>query len=364
LTTVLLFALPGLAAIAILAVLGLLGLWAALAGAVMALTGTAALVLLYFRDAAAIADYLDGLGDDGEVRPPHPHSELGRALVSAVTRLVRHWRNRERSLSLQLDAIDGIMEALPDPLIVVDRERSVVRANEAAETLFGSRPVGRDLAEVLRLPQVLTAVDDVLCAGRSHTVEFSRPVPIEQVYEARIKPYGEAQESGETAPLGAPSALITLHDITAIKRSEQMRADFVANASHELRTPLSTLIGFIETLRGPARDDTDARDRFLGIMEEQAGRMSRLINDLLSLSRIELDEHTAPVGKVDLPGTLGSVVDLLQIKRHDAGAAGRRVAAGGDRRCRPADPGLPESDRQRDQIRQPGHGGAHRRPRP
>jgi two-component system phosphate regulon sensor histidine kinase PhoR len=144
-------------------------------------------------------------------------------------------------------------------------------------------------------------------------------VPIEQVFEARIKPYGEALQSGETTPLGAPSALITLHDITAIKRSEQMRADFVANASHELRTPLSTLIGFIETLRGPARDDSDARDRFLGIMEEQAGRMSRLINDLLSLSRIELDEHTAPVGKVELPGMLGSVVDLLQIKASQRG---------------------------------------------
>jgi two-component system phosphate regulon sensor histidine kinase PhoR len=108
--------------------------------------------------------------------------------------------------------------------------------------------------------------------------------------------------------------MLTFHDITAIKRSEQMRADFVANASHELRTPLSTLIGFIETLRGPARDDPAARDRFLAIMEEQAGRMSRLINDLLSLSRIELDEHTLPAGQVDLLAVVRAVVDTLEMQ--------------------------------------------------
>ena len=95
-------------------------------------------------------------------------------------------------------------------------------------------------------------------------------------------------------------AILTFHDMTAIKRSEQMRADFVANASHELRTPLATLLGFIETLRGPARDDPEARDRFLSIMHDQAGRMSRLVNDLLSLSKIELDEHTPPTGRANL----------------------------------------------------------------
>ena len=311
---VLLLSLPGLAPVGILTVLEFLPVLPATVAALMVFSGAAAIGLLYFRDATDIADYLDILAEDGETRPPRPKSELGRALVNAVSRLTRYWRNRERSLALQLEAIDGMVEALPDPLIVVDRERSIIRANEAAETLFGTRPVGRDMAEVLRVPQVLTAVDDVLRGGRPHTVEFSRPVPIEQVFEARVKPYGEAPSDEPSLPLGAPAALLTLHDITAIKRSEQMRADFVANASHELRTPLSTLIGFIETLRGPAREDVDARERFLGIMEEQAGRMSRLINDLLSLSKIELDEHTAPVGKVEIGGLLGSVIDLLQIK--------------------------------------------------
>ncbi len=107
---------------------------------------------------------------------------------------------------------------------------------------------------------------------------------------------------------------MTLHDLTASKRSEQMRADFVANASHELRTPLATLLGFIETLRGPARDDREAQDRFLAIMHEQASRMARLIEDLLSLSRIEMNEHVPPTGRANLRHVLGSVAATLELR--------------------------------------------------
>jgi two-component system phosphate regulon sensor histidine kinase PhoR len=90
-----------------------------------------------------------------------------------------------------------------------------------------------------------------------------------------------------------------------------MRADFLANASHELRTPLASLTGFIETLRGHARDDPNARERFLGVMAAQAGRMARLIDDLLSLSRIELNEHIAPEGRVDVALVTRDVIDAL-----------------------------------------------------
>jgi two-component system phosphate regulon sensor histidine kinase PhoR len=115
-------------------------------------------------------------------------------------------------------------------------------------------------------------------------------------------------------------AILTFHDMTAIKRSEQMRADFVANASHELRTPLATLLGFIETLRGPARDDPEARDRFLSIMHDQSGRMARLVNDLLSLSKIELDEHTPPTGRANPLRIARSAVAALELK-----AAARKI---------------------------------------
>ena len=127
-----------------------------------------------------------------------------------------------------------------------------------------------------------------------------------------------ARLDGDPWPFASQvTVLLALHDITAVKRSEQMRADFVANASHELRTPLSTLIGFIDTLRGPARDDPKAQHRFLAIMDDQAHRMSRLVDDLLSLSRIELDEHTPPRGEVELPTVLAAVLTSLDLRARE-----------------------------------------------
>jgi two-component system phosphate regulon sensor histidine kinase PhoR len=132
---------------------------------------------------------------------------------------------------------------------------------------------------------------------------------------AAVQPLGEPLLGG---PLGAAVALLVLHDLTDVKLGEQQRADFVANASHELRTPLASLIGFIETLQGAARDDVEARDRFLSIMLEQARRMTRLVEDLLSLSRIELREHTPPTGRVALEPLLRRVAETLEIsaRRH------------------------------------------------
>ena len=137
------------------------------------------------------------------------------------------------------------------------------------------------------------------------------PPPMNRNFSALVEPLGKQGHAG---------ALIVLHDLTQVRMGERMRADFVANVSHELRTPLSSLLGFVETLRGPARDDKDAQDKFLAIMHEQAERMSRLIEDLLSLSRIEMDEHTRPRGRVDLKQVLGNVKDMLSMK-----AAARRM---------------------------------------
>ncbi len=120
------------------------------------------------------------------------------------------------------------------------------------------------------------------------------------------------------SPEGAV-ALLSLHDITELKRAEQMRADFIANASHELRTPLATLTGFIETLRGPARDDPEAGERFLAIMSGQAARMTRLVEDLLSLSRIELNEHVPPQGRVALAAVLDHLAQALELRAAERG---------------------------------------------
>jgi two-component system phosphate regulon sensor histidine kinase PhoR len=146
-------------------------------------------------------------------------------------------------------------------------------------------------------------------------VELSEQVPIERWFEVHIAPLGLASDERNSPR----SLVLVFHDLTPLHRSEQMRADFVANASHELRTPLATLSGFIETLQGSARDDAPARARFLGIMHVQARRMTRLIDDLLSLSRIELTEHVRPRDSVELVGVIRQVVDALQPLAADRG---------------------------------------------
>ena len=206
---------------------------------------------------------------------------------------------------------DRVLQALPDPVLLVDAERHVVQANAAAESQFGRNAVGRDLSAMVRHPALIDAVEAVLEGGASREVELVFPVPVERVLRARIEPLtGEARE---------PLALIAFQDMTAAKRTDQMRADFVANVSHELRTPLASLIGFIETLQGPARDDPEAQIRFLAIMQQQAQRMARLIQDLLSLSRIELNEHKPPTGEAELGPILGGLADALALKAAERG---------------------------------------------
>ncbi|HEX7968475.1 MAG TPA: ATP-binding protein [Stellaceae bacterium] len=177
------------------------------------------------------------------------------------------------------------------------------------------RLVERDLAIAVRHPAVLTAADAVLRGEPSRIVEFDITAPVERHLSARLAAIRPHTAEGA-------AAVLTLHDLTAMKRSERLRADFVANASHELRTPLASLTGFIETLRGPAREDGAARDRFLAIMAEQAQRMGRLVDDLLSLSRIEMNEHRPPTERVDIGQVLRTVADTLEQR---AAARGMRI---------------------------------------
>ena len=149
------------------------------------------------------------------------------------------------------------------------------------------------------------------------------PVPVERSFDAHVlplsgapqeNPAGASSAGAADTPAESPTVLLALQDMTKVMRADRLRADFVANASHELRTPLATLLGFIETLRGPAKDDGDARAKFLAIMQEQASRMARLVADLLSLSRIELNEHSVPTEGVRLHAVLASVADSLAMK--------------------------------------------------
>lgn len=316
-----LIAAPGVVAIGVLAALSAWRPGAVILAILFVLACAALLAAVYLRDLATLARYIGGLspssGADRE-RPPHIVGEAGRRLSGIVTELQLRWRRHDRAQARRLHDARAIMEAIGDPLLLLTADRVVASANSAALALFGDRIKGRNLASVLRHPEVLAATDQVLADGAPKSVSYSAPVPVERVFQAEISPFrtgdGDGPEGEPGHEAGDPAILISLHDITKIKRSEQMRADFVANASHELRTPLSALSGFIETLEGPARDDAEARDRFLKIMGQQTERMSRLVHDLLSLSHIELDEHTPPQGSCDLRRVVNGVIAVLEIK--------------------------------------------------
>ncbi|MCP1336235.1 ATP-binding protein [Futiania mangrovi] len=202
-----------------------------------------------------------------------------------------------------------VLELLPQPLVLVDRRGRVLLTNEAARRAFGGLATGRHMTSALRHPALVHAMERVIESGEAEQVDFAVRVPVERHFGATVAPLaGRAGEAGEDAP----AAFVTCFDISAVRRVEQLRADFVANASHELRTPLASLAGFIETLQGPARDDAEARTQFLDIMAAQAARMRRLIDDLLSLSRIELNEHVPPSGTADLRRLLSEALDALR----------------------------------------------------
>ncbi len=198
--------------------------------------------------------------------------------------------------------ITAALQALPHAALLLDETGRVAAKNAAAAELTGAA-VGKPFAASFRVPDLHAAIEQVRDGADTAEASFTLPVPVERSIEAHVAPV----EIG-----GRRYQLAFLHDITAMVRVEKMRADFVANASHELRTPLTSLSGFLETIMGPAKDDPEATQRFLEIMQSQAARMRRLIDDLLSLSRIELNEHMRPAAKADLAAIVRDVVDAGQ----------------------------------------------------
>src|SRR6202046_910217 len=173
---------------------------------------------------------------------------------------------------------------------------------------------GEPVSFALRMPELIEAIGRAASQGEEQRVVYFERVPLDRWFETIIMPVRRGADA-ERPDL----VLMTFHDLTPLRRVEEMRADFVANASHELRTPLAALLGFIETLQGSAKDDARARERFLPIMQEQARRMARLIDDLLSLSRIELNAHRRPDTAIELAPIVRQVADSLQTLARDRG---------------------------------------------
>jgi two-component system phosphate regulon sensor histidine kinase PhoR len=199
------------------------------------------------------------------------------------------------------DFVYDLAEALPDPSLLLDWRGVVIAINTRARDLFEVDPTGRHLSSAIRAPAVLAALSEVLATGDPRSATYEERAPVHRQFDVHLAPLRR----------GDPLVLITLRDVSREQRIERLRADFVANASHELRTPLASLMGFIETLQGPAREDAKARERFLDLMKAQGERMARLIDDLLSLSRVEMNEHIEPSNMTDLAQAARHVSDVL-----------------------------------------------------
>lgn len=209
------------------------------------------------------------------------------------------------------DHLGQVLGAVPLPVIALDEDARVIQANEAAEALFGPIPQGRPFVAVIRHPEVNAAAEAVVAGGGRHMLRATLQTRASKLpCRVTLTPL----EVG-----GRRATAISIEDRSSDEESGQMRRDFVANVSHELRTPLTALMGFIETLQGPARGDPAAHERFLTIMGREAGRMNRLIGELLSLSRVEQDERLRPVESVDIAALLRSVVTTLAPSAEKAG---------------------------------------------
>jgi two-component system phosphate regulon sensor histidine kinase PhoR len=205
-------------------------------------------------------------------------------------------------------AVSAVVAGMPDPAVLLDRAGRVLHLNAAAAQLAPALRKNELAQFALRSPEIITALREAIATTEPRRTTYLDHVPVDRWMELIITPVPVPTLFGGTDKC----MLMTFHDQTPLRRVEEMRADFVANASHELRTPLAALSGFIDTLQGPAKDDAKARERFLGIMHAQATRMARLIDDLLSLSRVELSAHVRPDTSVDIVPIIRQVADGLE----------------------------------------------------
>jgi two-component system phosphate regulon sensor histidine kinase PhoR len=205
-------------------------------------------------------------------------------------------------------AVSAIVAGMPDPAVLLDRVGRVLHHNAAAAQLAPALRQNELAQFALRSPEIITALREAIATSEPRRATYLDHVPVDRWMELIVTPVQVPTLFGGSDKC----MLMTFHDQTPLRRVEEMRADFVANASHELRTPLAALSGFIDTLQGPAKDDAKARERFLGIMHTQATRMARLIDDLLSLSRVELSAHVRPDTLADIVPIIRQVVDGLE----------------------------------------------------
>jgi len=259
----------------------------AILGIIAIVLATTFFIHPYISNIIALTDYVRKLAEDKKADEPDL-SFLNNLeeLSGAVAQLNKSWENRKNQLEAAVTENKIVIEVLPDALFILDKDQRIIRTNGMARHIFGHRITHQRIEEVLPIPELLNAIQNV---KQVREVEFHiTEREIKRDYYAKVTKF----------PANSPSStdmIVTLHDLTELKQIRKMRADFVANASHEMKTPLASIIGLVETMQTSAKNDIEAQAEFLQIMSEQAARMKTLIEDLLSLSKIEAD--TSPPDK-------------------------------------------------------------------
>lgn len=267
----------------------------------------------YLADLSALTKYVEQLALDKRIQAP-ALSFLSNVeeLSGAVNQLHASWEAKKMHLEAAIVEGKIVFDTLPDMIVMIDSNFRIIRANSAAHITFGRSLNNRKLEEIIHDPLLFSFIKWVMHDKKGKDIELFLPELMGRHYIVRIEKF----------PVHSPggiSIIMVMHDVTEAKRSEQMFMDFVANASHEIRTPLTGIVGFIETLRTTAKDDPEVQEKFLSVMAQQADRMTRLVSDLLSLSKIEMNANTQPTETVDIQEIIESSkrqVDWNAKERH------------------------------------------------
>jgi len=300
-----------------LMVLAILVFWGKLLWetAILAALGIFALSVLFVRpyltNLKALTDYVTDLSLDKKANPPDlTFLNNVEELSEAVRKLQDSWEIRRRQLEARVAESRILIDTLPDILIMLDRDRNIIQTNSTAKGVFGGKYFKDNLKRIVEDPNVQEKIAQVMSSKKIRDMEFFMGEPFNRHYILRLNHF----------PIYSPggiSLIIVMHDISEQKHTEQMLSDFVANASHEIRTPLTTVIGLIETLQTTAKNDENAREEFLKVMQGQSERMAKLVKDLLSLSQIERNLHTKPTDKIGVPAIMEEVCRNMKMNAEE-----------------------------------------------
>ena len=307
---ILFLSLPSALVFIMLAVLRLISPMLAIVSYVAVMIFNTVLMFPITFELQQLKKYISSLAQGGDINGKEMNlsEQETKEIVEAVNAMHRFWTQKADGLEAQSISDAAVLDTLPDPIMMIDRSGNILGANLSSRNMFGDKITDKNVENLFASNNFINAVNRVLKKeSESENLIFYVDEPVNQKFYAHIKQLPWQSK-------GRAVAVISLYDMTKAMRIEKMQSDFVANASHELRTPLAIISGFIETLLTSAKDDAEAREKFLKIMQDQAGYMSALIENLLSLSKIELSQDEKPSETVNIPQVIDEVKQALSMK--------------------------------------------------